>query len=72
MERHELLHHVERALEIIQHEPSVRTAEVCASWCDHATVALRYDAEHPEDSVRPPRFRTMLGLGILVVVEDRD
>lgn len=72
MERHELLHYVERALEIIQNEPSVRTAEVCASWCDHATVALRYDAEHPEDGVQPPRSCTRLGLGILAVVEDRD
>jgi PmbA protein len=71
MERHELLHYVEWALEIIQNEPSVRAAEVCASWCDHTTVALRYEA-NAEDSVQPPHSWATLGLGILVVVEDRD
>lgn len=71
MELDNLRHHVEWALDLIRAETSVRAAEVCASWCEHETVSIQYDADHPTDTILPPQARTTRGIGILVVVEDR-
>lgn len=72
MDLHDLRHSVELALEIADAETTVVAAEVCASWSEYQTVSVRYDADRPTDGVQEPQALTTFGVGILVVVEDRE
>ncbi|MGQ4809908.1 hypothetical protein NKDENANG_03345 [Candidatus Entotheonellaceae bacterium PAL068K] len=72
MDRHDLQQSVELALEMLDADATVVAAEVCASWSEYQTVRIHYDTDRPTDGLQQPQERTLLGVGILVVVEDRD
>lgn len=69
---HDLRQSVELALEMADADATVVAAEACASWCDDQMVQIQYDADYPTDGVQLPQERTTFGIGLLVVVEDRD
>jgi predicted Zn-dependent protease len=58
------------ALDAIANDPSIVEAEVCASWCEQNIAPFQYDADQPDDAILVPQSRTVLGIGILVIVED--
>ncbi len=60
------------ALDAIANDPDVVAAEVCASWSEQNVAPFQYGADQPDDTMMMPRSRTALGIGILVMVEDRD
>jgi predicted Zn-dependent protease len=60
------------ALDAIANDPTIAEAEVCASWCEHDVAPFQYTADQPDDAILAPRSRTALGIGILVIIEDRD
>ena len=60
------------ALDAIENDPSIVEAEVCASWCEHSVTPFQYGAGQADDAPLTPRSQTTCGIGILVVVEDRD
>ena len=72
MDLYDLRQSVELALEMADAETTVVAAEVCASWSEYQTVEVRYDADHPTDGIQEPQLLTTFGVGIIVVVEDRE
>lgn len=72
MDLYDLRQSVELALEMADAEATVVAAEVCASWCERQTVRIHYDTDHPTDGVQTPHVLTTFGIGMLVVVEDRE
>ena len=63
---------VSLALDIINADDSIIEAEVCTSWCDQMTSWIQYDTDHLDDAIQPPRTLTQTGVGILVIVEDKN
>lgn len=60
------------ALDAIENDPTIVEAEVCASWCEQNVVPFQHGADQPDDAMMTPRSHVMLGIGILVIVEDQD
>jgi predicted Zn-dependent protease len=60
------------ALDIIADDPTIVDAEVCTSWCEHNVIPFHYGTEQPDDAIMVPRSKTSLGIGIVVIVEDRE
>ncbi len=60
------------ALDAIASDPSIVEAEICASWCEYNVAPFQYGAEQSDDAITALQSRTGVGIGILVVVEDRD
>lgn len=60
------------ALDAIADDPSIVEAEVCASWCEQHVAPFQYGTDQPDESIPVPRSRTVLGIGILAIVEDQD
>ncbi len=68
MELYRLRNYVELALEMVADTPTIRAAEVCASWGGHQLVQVQHDTERPSDDVRALHTHTTGGLSFLVVL----
>ncbi len=60
------------ALDAIANDPAIVDAEVCASWCEQHIAPFQYGTDQPDDAIMVPRSHTVLGIGILAIVEDQD
>src|SRR5688572_25080022 len=60
------------ALDAIASDPTIVEAEICASWCEQNVAPFQYGADQPDDAILVPRSCTVSGIGILLMVEDRD
>ncbi len=60
------------ALDAVANDPTIVEAEVCASWCEQLVAPFQYGADQPDDAIMTPQLRTVLGIGILAIVEDPD
>ncbi len=60
------------ALDIIAEDPTISEAEVCASWCEQQIVRIQHDTDHPGEAIQAPQLSTTCGVGLTVILEDRD
>jgi predicted Zn-dependent protease len=60
------------ALDAIADDSTIVDAEICASWCEHNVTPFQYGTEQPDDAIMASQSETLLGIGILAIVEDRD
>jgi predicted Zn-dependent protease len=70
VERHELRHIVELALDILAVETTVKAAEVYASWCEQQVVDIRHDTERPHDHIPVPQASDACGLSLRLILAD--
>ncbi len=63
---------VSYALEMVEAEAAVVEAEICASWCEQQVGHIRYDDTDAEAAPPSPHSHIETGIGILVVIADRD